>query len=231
MRAGAARRLLVPAVSTVVMLGLLLALGFWQVRRLAWKTDIMDRIAAAELGPAVPLPADPQPFTKVRVEGHFRDDLAALYAAEGRDLRGGPTMGAQLLVPLERPGTDTIIVDRGWVPGNKPPPASPGPGAVEGFLLPEEHAGMFSATDDLAGRHFFTLDPQAIGAALGLAHVAPFTLVVLGARSLPADTIPDPARELPRPPNNHLDYALTWFGMAAALLVIFVLHARKVLTA
>ncbi len=89
------RRLLVPGLSTLAMLAVLLWLGVWQVHRLAWKTGILDQIAAAERSPAVPLPADPAPFTKIRVVGKFRDDLAALYAAEGRDLRTGPQMGAR----------------------------------------------------------------------------------------------------------------------------------------
>ena len=63
-----------------------------------------------------------------------------------------------------------------------------------------------------------------IGALVGLPRVAPYTLVVVG----PAGA-PDPVRSLPRPPNNHLSYAITWYGLAVSLLVIFVLYARKVL--
>ncbi len=100
------------------------------------------------------------------------------------------------------------------------------PGVVEGYVHPAERAGSFSATDDVAGRHFYTLDPQVIGAALGLGRVAPFTLVAMG-----APAIPDPARHLPRPPNNHLSYAVTWFGFAITLLVIFAVYARKVVRA
>jgi len=44
-----------------------------------------------------------------------------------------------------------------------------------------------------------------------------------------ATAIPEPAHALPRPVDNHLSYALTWFGLAATLLVIFILYARKVL--
>jgi surfeit locus 1 family protein len=74
---------------------------------------------------------------------------------------------------------------------------------------------------------FYTLDPQTIGAALGLTHVAPFTLVEMG--KAPDAGYPDPARTLPRPPNNHLTYAITWFGLAATLLVIFVIYAARLL--
>ena len=223
-----ARRLLVPGLSTLAMLVILCGLGTWQVERLAWKTAILAQIAAAEVLPAVPLPPDPSPFAKVRIEGRLRDDLSASYAAEVHDTAGGPVMGEQLIVPLERQGADPVLVDRGWVPAvRRRPIATPsGITAVEGFVHPAEHAGLFSATDDPVARHFYTLDPQAIGAALGLKRVAPFILVAMG--PTPVEKYPDPARHLPRPPNNHLDYAITWYGLAVVLLVIFCRYAWKV---
>ena len=90
-----------------------------------------------------------------------------------------------------------------------------------------DHPHMFSLTDDPAHRLFYTLDPQAIGAALGLAHVTPYTLVAMGAQ--PAEDAPYPAKALPSLPNNHLVYAITWFGLAATLLVIFASYATKLL--
>ena len=59
--------------------------------------------------------------------------------------------------------------------------------------------------------------------------MAPFTLIAMG--PAPREGFPDPAKHLPQPPNNHLSYAITWYGLAVALVVIFVLWARKVLTA
>jgi surfeit locus 1 family protein len=226
-RPGAARRLLVPGLSTVAMLVVLIGLGTWQVQRMHWKHALLAQIASAEQHPAIPLGPDPLPFQKVQVEGVLRGDLAALYGAEVRDLPHGQTvLGAHLIEPLERPGQIPVLVDRGWVQekGAPMPPAPPGPVTVEGYVRPAEHAGMFSAADDTAARRFFTLDPGAIGPALGLARVAPFTLVALGPPG-----IPDPAHALPRPPDNHLQYALTWYGFAVTLLVIFLLYARKVL--
>nr|WP_283949490.1 SURF1 family protein [Limobrevibacterium gyesilva] len=207
------------------MLAVLIGLGTWQVERLAWKTNLLNQLAQAEARPAELLPADPSPFVRVRVEGRLRNDLAALYGAEGRETAQGPQMGGQQIVPMERPGADPILVDRGWVPDRRPMPAATGTVVVEGYVRPAEHAGWFSAKDDPQARRFYTLDPQAIGAALGLARVAPFTLVAVG--SAPPELYPDPARHLPRPPNNHLSYAITWYGLAVALVVIFVLYVRK----
>ena len=216
---------------TAAMLAVLVSLGVWQVHRLAWKTAILDRIDAAEAAPAAPLGADPQPFAKVRMEGRFETGAQALYGVAVHDTGQGPEMGADLLMPL-RPvdGGRPVLVDRGWVPQSRDRaiPLPQGVVSVEGFIHSAQRPGLFSPRDDLATRHFFTLDPAAIGAALGVADARPFTLIALGAR--PAGALyPDPARHLPRPDNNHLSYAITWFGLAAALLVIFVVYARKVL--
>ena len=226
--------LLWPGLMTVAMLAVLIALGIWQVQRLAWKTALLDRIDRAEAAQAVPLPVDPAPFAKVRVRGRWRGDLSALYGASVRDTPEGPQMGADLLVPLELPDGVPVLVDRGWVPQARPQPLAPSPvssdeGPVEGYVRPAETPGPFSAGDDPVARRFFTLNPAAIGAALGLAHLAPFTLVALG--DPPPDRYPDPARHLPRPPNDHLSYAITWFSLAAALAVVFAVWASKVIRA
>jgi surfeit locus 1 family protein len=213
------------------MLAVLLGLGTWQVERLHWKQDVLAQIARAEAAPAVPLPARPEPFTKVQVTGHLRDDLAASYGAEVRDTAAGTELGTQLIVPLERDEGDAVLVDRGWVPEKRPRPIAQVEGDVtlEGYVRPSDSPGPFSAPDNPAARQFYTLDASAIGSALGLHDVAPFVLVAIGPP--PPERYPDPARHLPRPPNNHLSYAITWYGLAVALVVIFVLWARKVLIA
>ncbi len=221
------RRLLGPGVMAAVMLLILIGLGTWQVYRLQWKERIMARIAEAERAPPVPLPPDPQPYTKIEVTGHFRFGLAVQYGAEVRDTAAGPTMGTYQIVPLERDGAPPILVDRGWVPQQRPAPlADPaGPVTVVGYVRPTERAHWFSPVDDLATRQFYTLDDDAIATAIGLAKPMPFTMIALGP---PSSTVyPVPAQTLPRPPNNHLSYAITWYGLAVALIVIFIVWARK----
>ena len=220
-------RLLGPGLMTLVMLVTLIGLGTWQLQRLRWKEDVLARVDIAERNNPIPLPGDPQPFTKVMVEGQLRADLAAMYGAEVRETPTGPKMGAHLIVPLERDTGNTVLVDRGWVPVTPAGPLDLPAGRVHltGFIRPAETAGWFSATDDLAARHFYTLNPAAIAAALRLPEAAPFILVALG--EAPASRWPDPARHLPRPPNNHLAYVVTWYGLAGTLLVIFVIWARK----
>ncbi len=226
------RALLIPGLMTLVMLATLLGLGTWQVNRMLWKRDILAAIALAERAPPVPLGTTPPRFARVRAEGVFHP-TTALYGAEVRTIGAEPTGGARLLAVLRRDGTAPVLVDRGWVP--VPHPAAPPapmpaePAAVEGYVRPPDAAGPFAATDDLANRRFFTLNPATIGPALGVPDLAPFILVALAPPGSPSPGSPDPARTLPRPANNHLSYAITWYGLAAGLLVIFALYARKVL--
>jgi surfeit locus 1 family protein len=224
------RRLLWPGAMAAAMLAVLLGLGTWQVQRLHWKRTVLAQIARAEAAPAVALTAEPEPYAKVQVTGRLRDDLSASYGAEVRDTPAGTQLGTQLIEPLEREGGDAILIDRGWVPDRRSRPIARPEGDVtlEGYVRPSDAPGLFSATDNPAARQFYTLDASAIGAALGLRHVAPFILVAVG--PAPPERYPDPARHLPRPPDNHLSYAITWYGLAVALVVIFVLWARKALS-
>lgn len=200
---------------------LMAALGVWQVERLIWKQRVLAAIDRAEAGPAVPLPANPAPYTKVRVEGRFDPARAVFYGAQVRD--GVP--GTDLVVPLLRDGAPPILVDRGFIPlpWNGTTPA--GPVTVEGYVRPGATRHWFSVADDLASRQFFTLDPAAIALAVGLDRPEPWVLVALGKPAGPG--APVPATTMPRPPNNHLGYAITWFGLALSLIAVFVLWWRK----
>ena len=221
------RRLFVPAVSSLAMLAVLLALGVWQLQRNNWKAGLLAQIAAAERAPATDLTSAPAPFAKVRLIGTLRTEQAVLYGAEGRDVGGRPTMGAQLLAPLERAGARPVWVVLGWVPSlGTPDLATPGQAStvIEGFVRPPDRPGPFSPQDDPRARRFYTLNAQSIAASLDLATPEPYTLVALGPPG-----VPDPARRLPRPPNDHLTYAATWFGLAATLAGVFLVYARKVL--
>jgi surfeit locus 1 family protein len=209
------------------MLAVLVGLGTWQVYRLHWKEGILAQIQTAEASPAVPLAREPAPFTKVSVTGRFRFDLAVQFGAEVRDTNAGPTMGSFQIVPLEREDAPPILVDRGWVPQKRPAPLDDPNGlvTVTGYVRQEETPHWFSPRDDETARQFYTLDPPAIGAAIGIPDLVPFTLVALGPSA--AGSYPQPAEHLPRPPNNHLSYVITWYGLAFSLVVIFGLWSRK----
>jgi surfeit locus 1 family protein len=99
---------------------------------------------------------------------------------------------------------------------------------VTGYVRAADTRDWNSPRDDPAGRRFYLLDPAVIGAALDLPALAPFALVALAPATAPPGTLPAAPRALPRPNNPHLGYAITWFGLAGALLgVLFVFLRRR----
>lgn len=218
------RRLLLPVLVSLPVLLILLGLGTWQVERLRWKTALLADFAAAEAGPAQPLGTTPRAWTKVFTTGQFRHDRESLL---GLEVRKG-VLGAHLLTPLERTGLPPVMVNRGWVPLERDGRIARPEGEVrvEGYIRPDEPRGMFSANDDPVARRFYTLDLSVVGPALGYAETAPFALVALAPPGLPRDALPQPARNLPRPSNNHLGYVVTWYGLALALVGVFIVWAR-----
>lgn len=215
------RRLLWPALAGLPVLIILLGLGTWQAQRLVWKTDLLAQIAAAEAAPPAPISDPPAPYAKLEAVGRFDHAREALLGVEIRANR----MGARLMVPFLRDSGPPILVDRGWVPLDRPGEiARPeGEQRITGYVRFGEAAGRFAAQDDVAGRRFYHFDPVAIGAALGQPGVAPYGLVVMG----PPGSLPEPTQSLPRPRNSHLGYAITWYGLALSLIGVFAAFAWR----
>jgi surfeit locus 1 family protein len=210
---------------------ILIALGIWQLQRREWKAGILAAIDRAESGAPVALHGEPLPFAKVSVTGTLLPQKA-LYGIDVREVgvAGQPREGAQVIGVLRRDGARPVVVDLGWMPVDNGAPdprnrRSQGLVTITGYVRAPDKPGWLSATDDPGAGHFYTLDPARIAASLGVKDVEPFTLVAMGKPAGP--DAPVPAEALPRPPNNHLNYAFTWFGLAAALVAVFVSWAVK----
>jgi surfeit locus 1 family protein len=126
-----------------------------------------------------------------------------------------------------RVGAGTLFVNRGFVPERERALASDlprGPVALTGVLRWPEQRSFFTPEDRPVSRLFFTRDPAALASALGLGEVARFYLEQ-EAPPHPAG-LPHVGPLRPALPNPHLQYALTWFGLAALLVVLFVVWWR-----
>jgi surfeit locus 1 family protein len=216
----------------VALFGLvfLISLGIWQVHRLAWKDALIARIEARSLAAPVPLPPasqwptlkpDDYEYRHVELRGRFDDREALVFRGSGPESGEGP--GYLVLAPLSLPDGTSVIVNRGFVPSAAKDRAAraPPPGEVTltGLMREPEPRNLFTPADRPDQDQWFTRDAGAIAAHFGLTRAAPF--------SVDADYSGDP-KSLPRGgttviafPNNHLAYALTWFGLAAALAGVF----------
>jgi len=232
-----ARALLWPAVAATLAFALLVTLGSWQLRRLGEKEALIARVEARL--DAVPQAPPPQgdwaalkptdyDFLHVEASGAYEAGHDALiYSKPPEGLGREP--GYLVLTPFRLTSGGVVLIERGFIPASKAadlaalaPPS--GDMRILGHLHAPQTRNMFTPADEPARLIWYTRDPAAMAAKLGLAAVAPFTLALdpqAGATGWPR-----PVPGAPEIVNNHLSYAFTWFSLAAALVVIFALYAR-----
>jgi surfeit locus 1 family protein len=131
-----------------------------------------------------------------------------------------------------------LMVDRGFVPEARRDPATRrdgqirGPTEVVGALRWPETPGLFTPSPDRSANLWFARDPAAMAAAKGLGPVAPFYIEQEG--PVPPGGLPRPGKIQPNLPDNHLGYAITWYGLAVVLAAVFgslvISHRRSVPT-
>jgi len=211
------RRRVAAALLTLAAIIVLVGLGLWQLERRAWKEALIAQREAALTAPPSAAPqgaagAQALSFHPVVAEGVFLLDKALLLHAIGP--KGAA--GFDVLTPLREASGRMILVRRGFVAmaaknaaGTGAAPG--GPVRVEGLLrLPAERKpNWFTPDNRPATNDWYWIDIKAMAAAQGLAGLAPFYIDV--------DMAPAPL------PNDHLQYAITWFSLAAAAMVIYVL--------
>ncbi|MCC7252202.1 SURF1 family protein [Hyphomicrobium sp.] len=231
------RGLIWPAVFTLAMLPVLIGLGVWQLQRLAWKEGLMASIADGLGKPPAPLEQPPEAwkgladkeYRPVSVVGHFRhQDERRLFATAGN------TMGWHIYTPLQTEGGRLLFVNRGFVPDALKDPASRAAGevagqvTVTGLVRKPGSKGWFEPDADLARNIWYWRDLEGMTASLASeqdrARVLPF---FVDAAVEPANPGGWPKGGVTRLdiPNRHLEYALTWFGLAATLVAVFAAFA------
>lgn len=238
--AGRMRPLLAPGLAALAGVAVLVTLGLWQLDRREWKNDLLARIEARIHAPPGDVVAEADwpawdaaedEYRRVRVAGVFAHDKATLVRGNApRDRQGNVRAGFFVLTPLMRDDGSTLLVNRGFVPEELRDPARrPGsqPGgrvSVTGLMRASQARGPFVPEDDPQKGEWFTRDIAAIAATRGLTRVAPF---IVDADASTTAAWPRGGLTVVSFPNNHLEYALTWFGLAAALVGVFAAFARR----
>jgi surfeit locus 1 family protein len=217
-------------IATVIAMAILIGLGVWQLQRLKWKEGLLAHVAALQsakardIGPVLdglkhPDDAD---FTRVSV---VCPGLASAPFVELYGIREGQA-GVRLIsaCPVTSLNFRTVLVDRGFVADTvsaRPPvdAASTAPVNLTGVLRVPER-GNFVTPRNAPGR-WYTRDAAAMARQLNAPNPAPLFLMA------ETPTNPEWKALVPAPlpldiPNNHFDYALTWFGLAASLACVYV---------
>jgi surfeit locus 1 family protein len=228
----ALRALIAPAVATLIGVALLVALGNWQLRRLAWKEALIAAVETRSHAPPVDAPTEAEwprldpadyEYRHVRLTGAFERDKQVLVFRALSDPRGRyGGQGDLVLTPLRLADGSVVLVDRGFVPDASKAAADDvggGQTTVTGLMRASEARNWFTPADDPAKGQWFTRDISAIASAEALTRVAPF-IVDADAGAAP-DALPEGGETILAFPNNHFSYALTWYGLAAALIGVF----------
>ena len=203
-------RAFLPLVMGIAGFAVLLSLGIWQTQRLAWKEGMLAEIEARIADSPRPLTEvlpTPTEFAPVTAEGRFLEGEAHVLSS----IKG---IGAvfRVIAPFEVEGGPTILVDRGWVQQTRKDEARPiGPAAITGnFRTPEEVDG-FTPDPDLAANYWFARDVPALAEALG---TDPILVILRNSSESDPSVTPMPV-DTAGIPNDHLQYAITWFSLAA----------------
>jgi surfeit locus 1 family protein len=231
-------RLVWPTVCTLAALAVLIGLGTWQMQRKAWKEGLIDAIARRVTADPVPLTAAARRWTagedleylRVTARGRYHHGKERLLYAPGKE---GP--GYHVFTPLETGAGRYLFVNRGFVPEAMKDPSSrvagqPG-GEVEvtGLLRRPAEQGWFMPANEPARNLWFWRDLDGMATSAFGREASNTLLFVLdeqprdGAAS--AATWPRPGVTRLDLPNRHLEYALTWYGLAGALIAVYLAFA------
>ena len=220
-----------PTLISLPILVLSLTLGVWQMERREWKRDILDRMAANQA--AAPLPLDEllkgdplrHEYGRVKVAGSFLHDKEFHLAA--RSLKNN--VGLQLVTAFKTDDGKIVLFDRGWIPSEKKEPAKRAegqvPGRVEltGIVRRNQERRQFAPENAPDKNVWFHVDVPLMRRMAG-APPDP----KLDAFFLDADAAPNPGgvpiggQTRLDIPNDHLQYAITWFLLALAMAGVYL---------
>jgi len=231
------RPMLWPTLLSVPALAILIGLGNWQMDRLAWKEGLIAQIEAGlEAAPAALPPGstwadadlEALTYTPAEVSGRFAHDREAhVYLSS---LEGQP--GYHVVTPLELATGGWVLIDRGFVPISRKEQAMRAPGQIDGevtvagILIEPEARNSFTPDPDLNGNIWYHRTVGDLAAVAGIAPVFPL-LLDAGPAANPGG-LPVGGQTRLELRNPHLGYAMTWYGLAATLVAVWLaFHVAK----
>jgi surfeit locus 1 family protein len=228
------RSLLPPA---LLAFAVLIALGIWQIERKAWKEALIASLTERVAAPPQALPAakdwgkldrTSDEYRRVKFTASFDNTREALVFAAATAFRPDvASPGYWVFTPARLTDGSIVVVNRGFVPDARRDPKLRSQGEIAeptemiGALRWPDDRHWFTPADDPARNLWFTRDPAGIAGAKGLDPkiVAPF--YIEQEAPAPPGGLPQPGKLVVALPDNHLQYALTWFGLAAVLAAVF----------
>ena len=215
-----------------IAFAILVGLGTWQMQRRVWKEALLARIEALKAAPAEPLEVvlrrlpDQVDIEYVRAQAACpnREMLPTIRLYSVKDGMSGYRLIAAC--PVTAGPYNSILVDRGFIPRDvvdtpTTPVALERP--ITGILRKGDTGSVFTPQNpgqNRPGQDWYRRDVPAMAAALKADKAAPIFLMLES--PAPHGPGPQPAPVPTEIPNRHLEYALTWYGLALALLGVYI---------
>ncbi|NBX04081.1 MAG: SURF1 family protein [Alphaproteobacteria bacterium] len=220
---------LVPVLFIIAAMFLLCGLGFWQVERLKWKNGVIAQIekgraAAAETWDKPPAPNEDVLYHHVKITGTFLYDKRFYVVTQPHDGQ----QGFSVITPMKLKNGELVLVNRGWSPRDKEMQPK-GMQTVEGVVRPPREKGKILASllpenkPDI--NLWFYEDTHAMSEIIGKPVPTHFVIEAVG-KKIP-DIFPIPNNGWISVRNDHLGYAITWFTLAFAGIIMFAIYHRK----
>jgi surfeit locus 1 family protein len=220
----------------MVAVATFVGLGSWQLQRKAWKEALSESLEQRLSAPPVDLPPrgrwaalDPayDEFRRVKFSAVLLPGAEALVYTSGSALRSDVSGSGYWVFALARlPAGGLVVINRGFVPqgwqDSATPDAAGMPASTDsvGVMRWPESRSVFSPKDDPDRNLWFVRDPVAIATAKGWGDVAPFYIELESPQ--PASGLPRAGRLRANLRNEHLQYAITWYGLAVVVVTMFV---------
>ncbi|HJD61928.1 MAG TPA: SURF1 family protein [Rickettsia endosymbiont of Degeeriella rufa] len=211
---------------------ILISLGFWQLNRLKEKKLFLASMQENLTSSAIDLAEihDNLPYHKVKITGHFLPDKDVyLY---GRRSMSSEKDGYYLVTPFKTNDNKVILVARGWFSNRNKniitQATNDEPHELISVTMPSEKTRSYLPANDIKNNVWLTLDLQEASKVLGL-NLENFYLIEESKDISNLDILlPLSINHLAAIRNDHLEYAFTWFGLAASLVVIYRIYRRSV---
>jgi cytochrome oxidase assembly protein ShyY1 len=229
---------------TLAMVALLVGLGLWQLQRRVEKHALIAALSERLAANPASLPAPAQwgaltsaedEFRRVRFTATYAHVPDAMVYSSGSAVRediSGP--GTWAFVPARLPSGEIVAINAGFVQNTLQdrsfedravaPLMKNEPVELTGYIRFPESAGALTPAENIGKRLWFTRDHLAIARTLGWGEVAPFYIDL--EQPVPLNGIPKPGPLQVHLKDDHLQYAVTWFALAGAVVIAFVVWWR-----
>ena len=219
-----------PSIFSILTFAILISFGTWQVKRLFWKETLIQNYLTQSQSNPITDPAELEKssineFKSIGILGRFMHSNE-IYIT-GKTYEGNA--GFHVITPFIMENNKIVLINRGWVPREKKDPISrieskyTGSVKLIGIVTPGFKKGFFSPKNDLSKNVWLYVDYTEMSSAVGME----LQKFVIDAKENGKGGFPIGSQTRIDIPNDHLQYAVTWYLLGLTLLLVWFFWNKK----